>query len=251
MKIGVIYCGYNTIEYVEDSITPWLELKDKHNIYISAISSPFEEFPNEGVIEDGTTEYLKKLYDSKKIDYFFDELRFKKEHVLRSAALEPLLNNHLIDFIWLVDSDEIYSIEDIENTINFLKQNNTIPSYELYFKNYFHDSNTFYSVKFVRIFNNKINNGIKNFSWDCEIYYNNGLYCKSLNVEEVPENLTFIKHYSWLSNERSRLKIEYHQKHFGACSFIWNYNQNKIEINYPYYNITGYSKPILQKDNEN
>ena len=61
MKIGVIYCGYNTIEYVEDSITPWLELKDKHNIYISAISSPFEEFPNEGVIEDGTTEYLKKL----------------------------------------------------------------------------------------------------------------------------------------------------------------------------------------------
>ena len=70
-------------------------------------------------------------------------------------------------------------------------------------------------------------------------------------MEEVPENLTFIKHYSWLSNERSRLKIEYHQKHFGACSFIWNYNQNKIEINYPYYNMTGYSKPILQKDNEN
>jgi len=251
MNIGVIYCGYNTIEYVKDSISPWLELKNKYNINISVISAPFEEFPIEGIEEDGTTEYLKKLYDDKKIDYFFNEPKFKKEHILRSVALEPLLKNHTIDFLWLVDSDEIYSIEDIENTIKFLKEHNTVPSYELYFKNYFHDKNTFYSVKFVRIFNNQINGGIKNFAWDCEIYYNNGLYCKTLNVKEIPEELTFIKHYSWLSNFRSRLKIEYHQKHFGACSFLWDYDQNRIEINYSYYNMTGYSKPILQKDNEN
>ena len=41
LKYGIIYCGYNTEEYIVDSITPFL---DRDNFVVSAVSVPFEEY---------------------------------------------------------------------------------------------------------------------------------------------------------------------------------------------------------------
>ena len=40
-KYGIIYCGFNTEEYVLQSIEPFL---NKDNYFVSAVSVPFEEY---------------------------------------------------------------------------------------------------------------------------------------------------------------------------------------------------------------
>jgi hypothetical protein len=249
MNIGIIYCAYNTIEYIKDSIAPWLKLKQNYSISIAAISAPFEEFPIEDSAPDGTTDFLKNLYLDKKIDFFFEEPKFQKEHVLRDLALQTLLKHGDYDFIWLVDSDEIYLINEIKNILDFLSQNPYVGSYELYFKNYFQNTKTFYCTNFVRIFNNKINGGIKNFSWDCEVIYKDGSHFKSLATKIIDKSLCFVSHYTWLSDRRSYSKIKYQKKHFGACSFRWNLDSSTIEIDENFFRMTGYKKPVLEYEN--
>lgn len=244
MKIGVLYCGYNTLDYVEESLRIWIDLKAKHSIIISAVSAPFQECPDEWKISDGTDTYLRKLWESKQIDYFFDEPKFTKECVLRTTALTPLLQED-VDFVWIVDSDEFYTEQEIVAIIDFL-QTHEAATYAVPLKNYVGDTQTYLPFPLTKIFNNRFPSRIDRFYWDGEVFYDDGQDCKHLPKIVIPRDIAFVRHYAWLANERSRLKIEYQQKHFGRCSYRWN--NGMLEINDEYYRITGEPYPILHKD---
>jgi hypothetical protein len=245
MKYGIIYTGFNNFKFAKDSIKPWITLKyaNPDNFFISAVSIPFLEYKDENIDIDNTTKFLKTLEEANFIDSCFDSPKFIKENEARNLCLDSLLKYN-IDYIFIVDSDELYTIEDIKNIIQFV-ENNNFDLYKINFKNYIYDGKAFLD-EFCppRIYKVNINNGINKFYWDNEIVYNNGITDKQLNSFEIPKEIAFIKHMTWL-HENGKQKVAYHMKHFGGCSYKWNENKMELEIDLEYYDRMGYKRPKI------
>lgn len=248
MKFGIIYLGYNNFKYVKESILPWITLKYMYPemFYISAVSIPFAEYKDENIICDKTTEFLKSLEEAKFINSCFDKPKYIKENEARNLGLFDLLK-HDVDYIMLVDSDEIYKLDEIEKIINFIK-NNDSDAYKINLKNYIFDGKS-YLDEFCppRIFKTKINNGLNSFYWDNEVIYNNYKTDKNINFITIPKEVAFIKHMTWL-HENGKEKVNYHQKHFGGCSYVWNEEKKELCLDLEYYDRMGYKRPIVYKE---
>jgi hypothetical protein len=248
MRFGILYAGFNNFKYAKQSILPWITLKYTYpqNFFISAVSVPFLEYKNENIDPDETTDFLKTLANAKFIDSCFDQPKFIKENEARNLALFDLLRKG-VDYIMIVDSDELYQTEEIIRIINFVKTNN-FDGYKINFKNYIFDGKS-YLEGFCppRIYKNNIHNGINSFYWDNEIIYNNGKTDKNIRFIDIPKDIAFIKHMTWL-NENGKQKVEYHKKHFGACSYIWDENDKTLKLDLEYYDRMGYDRPMLHKD---
>lgn len=248
MKIGIIYCGYNTEEYISETIKPWIEAKKFFNLKISAVSVPFEEYFSLQQVNDKTTEILKNLLEKKEIDSLFTEPKYIKENIARNFCLNYLLNYNP-EFIMLVDSDEFYTIEQIKNIFKFVEENKDINCFEINLKNYILDGKC-WSDGFhpPRIFRNNVNDGIAGFYWDNDLIYKNGKNHNS-NKIIIPKTVAHIKHMTWLNGEKSKLKVQYHMKHFGGCSYKWNEENKSLEIDWEYYDKMGYERPIINYEN--
>lgn len=245
MRLGIIYAGFNNFKYAKESILPWIALKHMYpqNFFISAVSVPFLEYKDQKIKEDCTTEFLKTLADAKFIDSCFFEPKYIKENQARNLALFDLLKKGM-DYIMLVDSDELYKVEEIVNIINFVKSNN-FDGYKINFKNYIFDGKS-YLEGFCppRIYKNNIYNGINSFYWDNEIIYNNKKTDKDIRFINIPKQVAFIKHMTWL-NENGKEKVAYHHKHFGGCSYIWDQEKNILKLDLEYYDRMGYERPLV------
>ena len=68
-KYGIIYCGYNTEDYVLKSIEPFLNRK---NYIVSAVSVPFKEYKGIDQFHDHTTDLLRELVEQKKLKHLVD-----------------------------------------------------------------------------------------------------------------------------------------------------------------------------------
>ena len=248
MRFGIIYAGFNNFKYAKLSILPWITLKYMYpqNFFISAVSVPFLEYKNENINPDETTDFLKTLSKAKFIDSCFHEPKYIKENEARNLALFDLLSKG-VDYIMIVDSDELYQTEEIIKIINFIKTNN-FDGYKINFKNYIFDGKS-YLEGFCppRVYKNNIHNGINSFYWDNEIIYNNGKTDKNIRFIDIPKDIAFIKHMTWL-NENGKEKVEYHKKHFGACSYFWDENNKTLKLDLEYYDRMGYDRPVLHKD---
>lgn len=248
MKIGIIYCGYNTEEYVIDSITPWIQAKLNHDIKISAVSVPFLEYKDLDQKEDSTTSTLHSIYKLGGIDSLFTEPKHVKENIARNLSLFSLLA-HKPDAIMLVDSDEFYTQEDIKNIFDYVQNTPQYDCYEINLKNYVFDGKKWIDgFHPFRIFRNDRNGGINQFFWDNDIIFANGKTHKQTNYITIPKEVAHIKHLTWLDNEKSKLKVQYHLKHFGACSYKWNEAKNGLELDLDYYDKHGYERPIVYED---
>ena len=244
MKAGIIYCGYNTEEYVIDTLTPWVEAKDFFDIKIAAVSVPFEEYRTLNQQQDNTTNILKNFYKKGAIDALFTEPKYIKENIARNLSLEYLLQYNP-EFIMLVDSDEFYTKDEIQKIFKITQDNKNIACLEINLKNYIMDGKT-WSDGFhaPRVFRNDIYDGIKEFYWDNDLVYNNG-YSHNHNKGLIPKEIVHVKHMTWLNNEKSKLKIQYHLNHFGGCSYKWNEEKNSLEIDWQYYDYMGYKRPTI------
>lgn len=248
MKIGIIYCGYNTEEYIIDSITPWIQAKADHDIVISAVSVPFLEYKALDQKSDNTTSILSDIYKLGGIDSLFTEPKYVKENVARNLSLFSLLA-HKPDAIMLVDSDEFYTKENIKNIFDYVRDTPQYDCYEMNLKNYILDGKKWLDRFHVpRIFRNDRNGGINQFYWDNDLIFINGKTHKQVSSVIIPKEVAHIKHLTWLNNEKSKLKVQYHLKHFGACSYKWNDAKNELEIDLEYYSKHGYETPIICED---
>lgn len=245
MKIGIIFTGFNNFKYCCTSIIPWIIYKQlyKQNIFIAAVSVPFKEYEGELKNIDQTTEYLKSLANEKYIDICFDSPKFIQENEARNMPLFYLLSKQL-DYIMIVDSDEFYSLTDISKIIEYISKND-YDAFKINFKNYIFDGKT-YLDGFCpfRIFKTNIHNGIDYFYWDNDIKYKNGKTNNNINYTDIPKDIVFIKHMTWL-HENGKQKVAYHMKHFGGCSYKWNENKMELEIDLEYYDRMGYKRPKI------
>lgn len=239
MSIGIIYCGYNSKPYVKDTITPFINLKDKFHLNISAVSLPFLEYFEINKENDGTTEILIELYNNNKIDNVFTGPNYIQEHKARDLCLQYLkiINS---DLIWLVDADEFYTQKDIENILAYVNSNPEYCWYSINFKNYIFDGKQWIDGFCPpRIFKTKFyNQEINEFYWDNDIIYkdknNHTASYKNFPNSNIPRNVAHIKHLTWL-HTNGKDKYEYQMKHFGRCGYKWNYETNKLELNDDFY----------------
>ena len=259
MKIGIIAQGRNCADVLDKVIEPWTEASEKYDIQICLVSSTFKEMKvlgEEVGNSDSTWEKFRQYADMSfgKIDCltFTD---YTTEAESRNAAKNLLLSKRPdLDYIWMLDlSDEYYTIEQIDKIITFIKSEPFTAWFRLSFKNYVFDKNTFLTAPFTppRIWRVKISDYTLG---DC-VYDNDFSYTtkdgkklpdKTLSNYIVPKSVAWIKHYSWLNDERGKLKCAYQNIHFGSsgCSYIWD-EKNGLQFNDEYFKKHGIIKPSL------
>lgn len=246
-NIGIIAAGYEVEKSLEKVLEPWIKLKDKYEIQISVVSCLFKDY--EPGDNSKTKELLKTLHKDKKIDHLqvIDDTPLT-EHEARNLALKPVKD---CDFIWILDlADEFYTESQIIAIISYINgyYGQDYAWFGINFRNFILDGN-YWVDEFCppRIFKSKyFNIKLKHFYWDNDIIYDNGMDIdyKNLPNKTIPASTALIAHLTW-THENGRKKYEYQMKHFGACSYKWNYDKNLLEVDYKFYSDRGLAYPIV------
>lgn len=253
MKIGIIYCAYNCLKYAQESIAPFLNLRHLNLIHnISAVAVPFEEYRNVTCEEDGTVDFLLGLEKNGEVDRVFTEPKYIKEHFARDLCLQ-YLKTERCDAVWMVDGDELYTLDQINSIIDFIKTNATYYWYSINFKNYIFDGRQwvdgFCPARIFRTSSSGLQ--IDKFYWDNDLSYKNANYenvgYKQLNNLMIPKTIAHVNHMTWL-HENGKAKYEYQMKHFGNCGYSWNYGKDQLELNEDFYIKNNIVKPLINID---
>ncbi len=245
-------------EYLMDALTPWaLARKEKlggHEFVICAISLPFKDFPFDGY--DSTTASLRANEVHGSIDKLITEPKFISETEARGMALKYLVEQGCT-YLIQADADEIPTKKDIENIIKFISKHEYADWFRLSLKNYVFDKKTYLVEPFQPARIHKVHNCggyiAAGFHQDNNIYYErpwNKERILDINMSNmtIPQNLVWIKHLSWISDERSRKKCEYQIKRWGKCSFAWDDSKGGLIFNEKYYTDSGKSFPEIAQD---
>jgi hypothetical protein len=247
MNIGVIYCGYNNLDLTKQSLPIWIEASKLYSFKIAAVSVPFFEYKNISVENDGTTDYIKQFSKNNLIDICFDNPKYVKEADARNLCLFYLLSKDC-DYIFLADSDEIYTIEQIGSILQHVKENSDIECFEIQFKNYIFDGKQWIDgFHPYRIFKTNCHGGLKYFYWDNDTKYADGTTHLQVKRQIIPKEVSFVRHMTWL-HSNGKQKYEYQMKHFGLCSYKWNYEKNQLEFNSDYYKNKNEQIPKINYD---
>lgn len=253
MKIGLIFSAFNSEKYIDECLSPWMNLKDKLDITISCTSNMYRDYLNYGINPDnfGT---LRKLINYK-LDYlmtsngniYFDENESK------NTSLNLLKDK--CDIVWILDADEIYTEKQILDIVEFVK-NNPHDWFSVNFKNYtLTDKLWMDGFCPPRIFRTNRYDGIKQFYFDNHIEYNNGDRFDNKLSTSIPRNIAWVTHYSWLSDDsRSQHKIVYQNQRFAGedgvrCAF--SLENDKLVFNQKFYYSRGLSTPVLHETIDN
>jgi hypothetical protein len=252
--VGVVACGYECDDLIDRVLEPWKKFS-KENIIFSGVYAPFIEWYK---LFGGSLGETPSWYEHHKemFKYFSVPSKAGTEAEIRNIALEPLLKKEECDYIFLLDlSDEIYTIEEIERIFSFVKFHPEISWFSLRFKNYvFKETQWLEGFNPPRVFSTRADGLVlKDFYFDNDIRYIDPyrqeiVDYKTLPSLLVPKNIAFIKHLTWLNNERSRRKYEYQIRHFGHCSYKWNYDTQELEFDDEYFLKYNLSKPKINLD---
>lgn len=262
MKIGIIAQGRNCADVLDDVLAPWIEAMKKHEIHICLTSATFKEMEklgepphNTDLTKEAFEAYQKKYPDNISTAIF---TYYATEAQSRGYACSILMQNKC-DLIWMLDlSDEYYTTQQIDKIIEFVKSEPFTTWFRLSFKNYVFDKKTYLSQPFTppRIWRTNIG-GYK--LSDC-VYDNDFVYLNSIGAQIsdkqlsnyiIPRGVAWIKHYSWLSDERGKLKVKYQASHFShgaGCSYSWNEKENRLDWNKEYFKKVGEVIPKIEKD---
>ena len=149
MKIGVIFCAYNSEPYVRDALSSFIE---DDRFIISAVSVPFKEYDQQEFYEDETTNILREYKEKGLIENLVDSPRFILEHEARNLALD-YLKKEKVDFVMLADGDELPTKSDLDNIVEFISNDDSL-WYKIALKNFVFDKEHYLEEPFCppRIF---------------------------------------------------------------------------------------------------
>jgi hypothetical protein len=244
MKIGFLLCAYNQEEFIDDCLEDLVKFSTKNGHIISAVSVPFAEYKDFEVQADSTTDILRERVQCGDICFLVDSPAYMIEAEARTAALKPLLG---CDLIWLIDSDEKYSYEQLNNIVNFVINSEFINWFSVSLKNYVGDGYLKEPFTPPRIFNNKIKNGkLSHFYYDNDVMYDTKygqVNYKTLSSKVIPASVAWVDHFSWINTEKNKLKCDYQNKHFGHCSYKWE--DGEVKLNDDFYHRNNLIKPNI------
>jgi hypothetical protein len=264
MRIGILACLFNCAANLESVLRPWFDLKLRGpgvELKIAAVSGMFKEYAELGYEQDALDiETARELLRHEKYPFDYlslinnphsitdkSQLRFFSEAETRDFALRYLLAEK-VDLLWLLDGDEIYEEAQIESIISYIRKNEPADWYSINFKNYIFDGKVWIDgFHPPRVFRTDRGQGIRKFYSDNVILYCDGRRSVELMGLIIPEEIAHIKHLTWLDTD-GRKKYEYQMRHFGECSYVWNYKENKLEFNEEYYKKYEQQLPRLNYD---
>jgi hypothetical protein len=238
-KIGLIFTVYNSQDSVMKCLEPWIKIKNNlSNIQFvySCVSVPFEKFN-----ADPPDETVNIIKSTQIMDFLFADGQFKSEVESRGICLKYLKEIDC-DIVWQVDlADEVYSIENIKNIVEYVAKNKNVAWFKLSLKNYFQTKNQYLAEPFTpaRIF--RVNfppYKLHDFREDNNLtyFYQNAeipdIFVKN---KTIPKEICWIDHFSWSNPQRSKKKIEYQLLRWNKCSYRWNEEAQNIEFNPDYY----------------
>lgn len=258
MKIGVIFTAYNMADMIHQSLHGWSEAKKNclngHEYLICGISIPFKKFKDP--VKDNTLQILWDHINRGTLDNLITQEEPLLETEARTLALKYLMSKD-IDVIIQVDADEFYSQKDISNIFSFVEKNSFISCFKGSLKNYVFNEKTFFKKPFnpMRIHRVKTKNGlVADAFWDDNnlLYKDGSGYVADNNLPNttIPQSVAWVKHMSWLSNERSKKKIEYQTSRGWKCSFKWNDSENKLELDLENIILSGEEIPEIELEKD-
>lgn len=218
MKIGVLGCFYNCEDLLPEVLKPWIARKREHgDVVISAVHAQFNEYAELGLPNaDEKTIRLLRSYRTD-IDYLYVSDTPKSEQEIRTIGLTKLLESG-IDYVWLLDGDELYTRADIENILAYVEKT-PFDYYHIHLHNFIFDTKEWRDDFFPpRIFRTDRHGGIKSFTWDNELVYKDGTHANSVVPGIVPKSLAYVTHHTWRRRDAAQ-KIAYHKKHFGYTMY--------------------------------
>jgi hypothetical protein len=261
-NIGITCIGYNCKEGLEEVLGPWEKIKENpslapliNELKIGFVHGCFEETHALGYpifSEDNTELTLDRYWECGVIDGFHVSNKPRKEYEMWTEGYE--LSKQWAtgdqDLLWMLNTDEVWEIEEINRVLNFIQSNNLVDFYKVNFKNYCIDKSTWVDDFIVpRIWWIKKQGGLKRFYQDDLVEYNNGKRDVQCSHLVIPQPVAFPKHYSWVgSKEYLQRKLAFQKLRYGACSYRWNDTEQKLELNDEYYRNVGKAKPTLNKD---
>lgn len=139
---------------------------------------------------------------------------------------------------WQVDSDEYYTLNEIQNILDFVEANPWTVSFKLSLKNYVFDDKTYLVEPFTptRIHRVSGTGGylVAGFQSDNGTFYQRPWSKETipdlgLSQQTVPMNVAWIRHDSWPNSPRSKAKCEYQTVRWGnVCSFAWDEHKGLV-----------------------
>ena len=258
MKIGIIFCAFDCEDLIEKSLTPWIEASSVIDdiAEIGVVSVPFKDFePRDNQKTVAKIQNMLFSAPEKVKSFLLSQNEPVTEAEARNMPLQYFLEKEF-DLIWMVDADEYYSLQEIKNIIKFVENNPLTAWFSINFKNYiFNDKTWIDGFRPPRIFRTSCDCfTLKEFYWDNDLNYEHRIVkdrpvaYTQLPSQNVPKALAQVTHITWLSDERSKRKVEYQKKHFGDCSFDWSEENNKLIFNPLYFLKHGAPLPIVNKD---
>jgi len=260
MKIGISSIGYESKELIEKCFNSWQIIKNNLSLLpgitdlkICFGHGCFEETAALGFpiySTDGTCELINQQFNDKVIDDLIMYDTPQKEYEMWTNNFTTLRDKYDIDLLIMVNVDEIWSVEEIQKLIQFVFNNDLVDFFKVNFKNYCIDYNTWVDDFIVpRAWFTKKNGGIKRNYKDELLEYNNekkDIECSSMTI---PKHLIFPKHYSWVgSKEYLQRKLKFQALRYKMCSYSWDHQNDKLQLNKEFYLKFNLKKPILNKD---
>ncbi len=232
MKVGLIYCAWQAADLVPLSLTPWIEAKRArlggHDYVICAVSVPFESFPQTEE-RDRTRSILGAHAQAGDIDHVVVNDRPMKETAARGSALR-WLEEKGAEVVWQWDSDEVTDAAEIERTLRFVETRPQIAWFRGSLRNYVFDRQTYLTESFTppRIHRMRVGGYRAGGFWDDNNVSYYGTVTRDIlrdvnfpNVT-IPKAVAWVRHFSWLNDERSRAKVLYQESRGWKCSFKWD-----------------------------
>lgn len=239
MKFGILCNFYGFPQYLDKVLLDWIKCND---CIFAASSCKFDQYQQISYLKEDleTINILNNKYANIFKYIYTDQL--SNDSIVRNYPLEYLLSQK-VDYIWLLDGDEFYTKNEIENIKAVVKREEFLPYFKINFKNYFNDENHWVDGFCPpRIFKVKTNSlTLNRFYFENDVFYkdqnDNNIDYKSLAYIEIPKNIAHIKHYSWCGDkEFLKNKIKYQNLRYnGICSYKWNDINNSLELNEDFY----------------
>lgn len=249
-KIGIIYTAFNTDEYLDRSLDPWVAARragkdgGAHQFLISAVSVPFVGF--DSIKVDDTPARLNERLRANEIDHLISDRTPMRETDARGEALRWLVQRG-VDATIMVDSDEMWIPEQIAAVLSFVEATPLVTWFKVSFKNRVFTLDQYLVAPFTPP---RIHRVIKpramGFWDDNNVYYeDHGTQRRDIDYASmtIPQSVAWVEHLTWLSDDRSRLKSEYQRRRWGSSSFKWDYVSNCLEWDQDYFLRHGLSFP--------
>jgi hypothetical protein len=258
IKVGITFIGYECSELMPRALAPWIQIRKNSSLVdcfeslkISLSHGCFEETAKLGfpiLSSDKSHEWMALQKELGNVDNFILYKDPMKEYDMWSGNYHWMKDD--IDFLVMLNHDEMWTPEEIQSLFRYVSFNPFVNYYKVNFKNYCIDENTWVDDFIVpRMWWVNRNVKLKGFYKDELVEYENGVKDFQTAFANVPKNLLFPKHLTWVgSKSYLQRKLHFQALRFGACSYRWDDATDKLTLNDDFYAKFGVPKPILHHD---